>query len=90
MLEIEVSRSVIDRLGLLAALGVPEVWCFNGTHLRVLALGPDGKSCESSTSPSFPAIPLAGFTDHLMQRVSADETTIVRSFRAWVQKVIQP
>jgi len=86
VLEIEVSRSVIDRLGLLAALGVPEVWCCDGSRLRVLVLGPDGKYTESPVSPSFPSIPLAGFADHLQQRGATDETTIVRSFQMWVRK----
>jgi Uma2 family endonuclease len=37
-IEIEISRSVLDRLSILAALMVPEVWRFDGERLRVLLL----------------------------------------------------
>jgi Uma2 family endonuclease len=38
VIEVEVSRSVLDRLGIYAALGVPEVWRHDGETVRVLRL----------------------------------------------------
>src|SRR5437870_8588224 len=37
-LEIEISRSSLDRMSIYAALGVPELWRFNGQHLQVFIL----------------------------------------------------
>ena len=38
VVEIEVSRSGVDRMAIYAALGVPEVWRFDGTRLHVCLL----------------------------------------------------
>jgi Uma2 family endonuclease len=87
VVEIEVSRSVLDRLGILAALGVPEVWRFDGKRLSVLLLAADGRYVEADHSPTFPAIPLSGFVEHLNRRGTVDETTLVRSFQSWVRQI---
>ena len=88
VIEIEVSRSVLDRMEIYSALGVPEVWRCDGRRLTVEVLGETGQYVESDHSPRFPNIPLAGIIDHLNQRHQTDETSIVRSFRSWVQKAV--
>ncbi|RPI88897.1 MAG: Uma2 family endonuclease [Planctomycetaceae bacterium] len=85
VVEIEVSRSVVNRLALLAALGVPEVWRYDGRQLVVLRLESGGRYAERDHSPTFPQIPLPSIVDHLKLRGATDETTIVRSFRRWLQ-----
>src|SRR4029077_7401077 len=37
-IEIDVSRSSLDRLSIYARLRIPEVWTFNGESLRILVL----------------------------------------------------
>ncbi len=37
-IEIEITHSALDRIGIYGALGVPELWRFNGKTLRVLRL----------------------------------------------------
>ena len=65
VLEIEVSRSVIDRIGIYAAFGVPEIWRCNGETLTVCRLV-DGEyqdfihQCGVSVSP--PPV-IAGVSD---------------------------
>lgn len=88
VVEIEVSRSVLDRLGILAALGVPEVWRYDGKRLSVLLLDDSRTYIESDGSPTFPAIPLSGFVEHLNRRGTIDETTLVRAFQAWVRQFV--
>jgi Uma2 family endonuclease len=87
VIEIEISRGVLDRLDIYAALGVPEVWRCDGPNLTVEVLSDEGQYVESDRSPTFPEIPLAGIVEHLNQRGRTDETSIIRSFRAWVQTV---
>jgi Uma2 family endonuclease len=87
VIEVEISRSVLDRLEIYAALGVPEVWRCDGRRLTVEVLSEGGEYVECDRSPSFPQVPLAGITEHLSRRGQVDETSIIRSFRAWVTEV---
>src|SRR5262249_31470402 len=43
VIEVEVSNPLLDRLALLAALRVPEVWRFDGTILQIGRLQTDGQ-----------------------------------------------
>jgi Uma2 family endonuclease len=87
VIEIEISRSVLDRMEIYAALGVPEVWRCDGPTLTIEVLADDGYA-EADHSPAFPNIPLSGIVEHLSLRSQTDETSIVRAFRAWVGKVL--
>jgi Uma2 family endonuclease len=87
VIEVEISRSVLDRLEIYAALGVPEVWRCDGRQLTVEVLSEVGQYAECDRSPSFPQVPLSGIVDSLNRRGQMDETSIIRSFRAWVQTV---
>jgi Uma2 family endonuclease len=84
-LEIEITRNIIDRLPLCAALRVPEVWRFDGVQLRVLSLGPDGQYAVAERSAAFPFLPLQAFAGFLTATDARSETKLVRAFRAWVQ-----
>ena len=71
-----------------ATLGGPEVWRCDGHQLTVEVLTEAGEYRASPQSPTFPNIPLDGIVEHLNQRHQRDETAIMRSFRAWVQKIV--
>ncbi len=87
-LEIEISRSLLNRLGIYAAMGVPEVWRFDGDELQVLLLAEAGRYVESDRSRAFPFLLLSEVLRFLRQRSTVDETTLVRSFRQWVREQI--
>jgi Uma2 family endonuclease len=89
-IEIEITRSVLDRLGIYGALGVPEIWRFNGRELRVLLRQEDGRYRESERSLAFPTIPMAELARFLIEEDSRDETPWNRRFRAWVREVVVP
>lgn len=82
VIEVEVSRSVVDRLGILAGLGVPEVWTFDGDRLRVL-LREDGGYRESTRSRCLPAVPVARLAGFL--RTRGGELEAMQRFVAWVR-----
>jgi Uma2 family endonuclease len=86
MLEVEISRSFVDRLSLAARLGVPEVWRWDGDTLRVMVLGSDGECSESERSRALPFLPIADLVRFLLSDVSQSETKVLRSFRAWVRE----
>ena len=85
-LEIEVSRNIINRLGIYAAMRIPEVWRWDGSRLQVLLLGADGAHAESDRSRAFPFLPLAEFARFLVRDTSESVTKHIRSFRAWIRQ----
>jgi Uma2 family endonuclease len=84
-LEIEISRGTLNRMDIYAALGVPEVWCWDGRTLRVLLLYSRKTYRRSRNSRTFPFLPLREFADFL-KRPELGENELIRSFRAWVRK----
>lgn len=83
--EIEISRRVLDRLGLLAALGIPEVWRFDGKAIKVLVLQGNVYE-ESPTSLAFPGIDVKKLVPFLMIADSADDNAMMDKVRAWASK----
>lgn len=84
-IEVDVSRSSLDRMGIYAAIRVPEVWRFDGETLRVFRLNKRGKYAEAARSQHFPFLPLSEVAQFLQRRTEMDETSLVRSFRRWVR-----
>jgi len=89
-IEIDITRSSLDRMGIYAALGIPEVWRFDGQNLTAFQLGTDGEYEAQEQSLAFPALPLAKVAEFVRQRSIMDELTLGRSFRAWVRSDVLP
>lgn len=89
-IEVEISRSALDRMGIYAALRVPEVWRFDGETLIVEVLQEDGTYAPQSTSPSFPFLPLDRLVDWIYAADSVSQTTWIRQFRDWVLAELAP
>jgi Uma2 family endonuclease len=53
-IEVEISRSALDRMDIYAALRVPEVWRYDGEAAHIHVLQDDGTYAEVDTSPSLP------------------------------------
>jgi Uma2 family endonuclease len=87
-IEIEVSRSALNRMDIYAALRVPEVWRFDGTHLHVHLLNDQGEYDEAERSRHFPFLPIAELEGFLQRRTEMDETQLVKMFRLWVRAQI--
>ncbi len=85
-LEIEISRSALNRMGIYASLGVPEVWRFDGAALRVELLQADRTYRADVRSPAFPAIPVSDLVPFLQPSPSVDSLSAMRAFRAWVRE----
>lgn len=85
VIEVEISRSVINRLEIYARLGVPEIWRYDGETLRVCVLTDGGNYVDVDRSATLPQVPLDGLARFLALRGEMDETSLVKSFRAWVR-----
>jgi Uma2 family endonuclease len=84
-LEIEISRSTLDRIGIYAVLGVPEVWRWDGETLSIHVLTPRGTYRASRRSKAFPFLPMDEFAVFLT-RADLSENHLIREFRAWVRE----
>jgi Uma2 family endonuclease len=89
-IEIEVSKSALDRMGIYAALGVPEVWRFNGREMRVAELQPDGVYASRERSTSLPFLPLAEVVRLVQAADGMDHMNWGKLVRAWVREVLVP
>lgn len=86
-LEVDVSRSSLDRLSIYAALRVPEVWRLEGDTLIFHVLRPDGTYAIAAASRSFPLVSPADLLRFLQQaRQAGDENAVIRQFRDWVRQ----
>ncbi len=88
-IEVEITRSVLSRLGIYGALGVPEIWRFDGRTLRILERQIDGSYQETTTSKVLPFVSV----HEIMQLATEDQPDESRwelSVRQWVQDVVLP
>lgn len=84
-LEIEVSRSALDRMAIYAAFRVPEVWRWDGKTIHVHVLDAAGQYAESTKSRAFPFLPVNELARFVNMRNQLGTTALVRAFREWVR-----
>lgn len=87
-IEVENTKSAVDKLAVYAALGFPEVWRYNGESIQVFRLQADGTYLRLDQSPQFPFLALADLVRFLRLLDTTDETTWIRGFRAWVLETL--
>lgn len=85
-IEIEVSRRMIARMPIYAALKIPEIWRDDGEHVHVHVLGNDGSYREERKSISFPTMPIDQIDQFLDLAKTTDEMNWTRTGRNWVKQ----
>jgi Uma2 family endonuclease len=85
-LEIEITRTVLDRLGIYAALRVPEIWRYDGDMVRFFRLEADGSYTEVGHSVAFPFLRSSDLNRFLAQAGSMSHTKLLLAFRQWVRE----
>lgn len=86
-IEIEVSRRLKSRRSIYAALGVPEVWRWDGQDLRFLQLGDDGKYTEISASLNLPQIKSDDLQRFMRMQPGTPVVEILESFGRWAREL---
>ncbi|HEX5272056.1 MAG TPA: Uma2 family endonuclease [Gemmataceae bacterium] len=89
-IEVEVSRSALNRMAIYEALGVPEVWRFDGRALTFHVLNAQGQYEARTHSASFPSIAPADLLPFVQTWGQVEENALVRQFRAWVRQTHGP
>jgi Uma2 family endonuclease len=84
-LEIDVPPSLLNRLGIFAALGVPEVWRWHGTNLQVYVLGSDSRYVMAERGRAFPVLRPTELVGFLGREATVGEIGMLRAFRDWVR-----
>jgi Uma2 family endonuclease len=90
IIEVDVTRTSLDRLKIFAAMGVPEVWRSTGRSLQFLHLQADGTYQARTTSRNFPTLPVSSVAQFLKDGRTADKRVWIRSFRAFVREKVVP
>ncbi len=88
VIEVDVTSSSIDREGIYAAMGVPEIWRCDRGEVKFLQLQ-CGNYVESEHSLAFPVLPVTEVAKFLEQSQTVGETTLLKAFRAWVREQIK-
>jgi Uma2 family endonuclease len=88
VIEIEISRGAQDRMSIYAALGVPEVWRFDGESLVACLLQSGGSYKQADRSPTFPAVPLMELIRFFTPSAEVDYLSGIREFRSWVRELV--
>jgi Uma2 family endonuclease len=88
VVEIDITSSSENSLQVYADLGVPEVWIYNGSQLRIKRLE-NQRYVECDRSLAFPALHILEIVRFLQQAETMDYLELVKSFRGWVKSQIQ-
>jgi Uma2 family endonuclease len=84
-LAIEIDITARTRFNNYEALGVPELWRYNGTTLEISVLQ-EGRYERSEQSLHFPDLPLMEvIPGYMEQSRTTGRTALLRAFRRWVQ-----
>jgi Uma2 family endonuclease len=86
-IEIDITSSSVNKLGIYSALGVPELWKYNGRGLKFYQLV-EGQYIECEFSRAFPVVSVSDMSGFIEQSKTMGEIALLKSFRAWVRDKI--
>jgi Uma2 family endonuclease len=84
--EMDYTHHPIDRISVYAALGVPEIWIYDGDRLNGLRREPDGRYSSIHLSIAFPFLRLSDLEGFLTAARSTGEYAAVIAFRDWLRQ----
>jgi Uma2 family endonuclease len=83
-IEVDNTQSSLNRLEIYAAIGVPEVWRFDGEALLIYRLV-SGQYQPQETSQVLPILKRTDILQFLQKSQTMGETSWVREFRQWIR-----
>jgi Uma2 family endonuclease len=85
-IEVEVSRSALDRVGIYEELRVPELWRWDDERLTIWLLDDAGKYTAQERSLNLPGLPPTVVEKHIGLRKTMDELSWGLAFREWARQ----
>lgn len=89
-IEVDITSSSLDRMGIYAALGVPEVWRFDGETLSVSLLQEGRVYAESARSAAFPDVPIGDVPTLLLDPDGNSMRRWTGKVRVWIRDEVVP
>jgi Uma2 family endonuclease len=87
-IEIDITSSSVNKLGIYSALGIAELWRYNGRNLKFYQLR-EGQYVECEFSIAFPIISVSDISRFIQQSKTMGEIALLKSFRAWVREKLE-
>jgi Uma2 family endonuclease len=84
-IEIDITSSSVNKLGIYSALGIAELWRYNGRNLKFYQLR-EGQYVECEFSIAFPIVSVSDISRFIQQSKTMGEIALLKSFRAWVRQ----
>ena len=85
VIEIDISRSSLDRFPIFASIGVPEVWRYDSMRVAIFTLA-GGAYQEQETSGVFPGVTSQIITQFMEESKTLQRTVWLRRVRAWARQ----
>jgi Uma2 family endonuclease len=93
--EVDITRSSLDRFSIYADLGVPEIWRYDGQALTIYQLQ-EGSYVSCDRSPALPVLSASELSRFLELRFPKDgsqpplgENSLIRQFRQWLRERLE-
>lgn len=90
VIEVDASRSSIDKLSLYAAFGVPELWRCDDGRIEIYRLDPGGAHSPLDASPALPFLTREVIEDWLRTRDATDQTSWFLAVMDWARDEVAP
>ncbi|MEH2373322.1 Uma2 family endonuclease [Nostoc sp.] len=87
-IEIDITSSSVNKLGIYSALGVTELWRYDGQNLKFYQLI-EGQYVECKFSIAFPIVSVSEISRFIEQSKSMGEIALLKSFRAWLREKLE-
>lgn len=84
-IEIDITSSSVNKLGIYSALGIAELWRYNGRNLKFYQLREE-QYIECEFSIAFPIISVSDISRFIQQSKTMGEIALLKSFRACVRE----
>jgi len=88
VIEADITSSSLDKVSIYQALGVPELWRFDGDKLIIYCLI-DGEYQTSDTSQALPILKVDDIESILSQRKGYGQNTFLARVEKWLQEKVQ-
>lgn len=84
-IEVDISRSTLPKQPIYHALGVPEIWRYDGKRFAILLRTSGGGYAESRHSLCFPDLPMDEFNRFVQIGLESRQPAAVRALHDWMK-----
>jgi Uma2 family endonuclease len=88
-IEVDITHHPLDRPSIYGALGVNELWRYDGRQMHFLKLGEDGRYHPIEASEAFPVLTPAVINRFIAMIGTVGDTQLMREFRDWLRSLPQ-